>query len=128
VRIASVACGTCLLALVASGCKVESPSSNKVENFSGTIATGGSATHYFNISKDGEFSIILTAVNPAATVGVGYGQPASDGSCVLYGTNLVTIGRQAFASYAVAGPYCVIVYDAGYFIQSETYTIQVSHT
>jgi hypothetical protein len=128
VRIAYAAFGACLLALIAAGCKVESPSDNKVENFSGTIPVGGSATHYFAVAKEGEFSVVLSAVNPAATVGVGYGQPASDGSCVLYGTNLVTLGRQAFSSYLLAGSYCVLVYDAGYFVQSETYTVQVSHT
>ncbi len=127
-RIASVACGICLLALIASGCKVESPSNNKVENFSGTIPVGGSATHLFNVAKDGEFSVTLSAINPAATVGIGYGQPGSNGSCGIYSTNLVTIGRQAFSSYLVAGSYCVYVYDAGYFTLSETYTVQVSHT
>ncbi len=127
-RNASLACAVCLLVLTASGCKVTTPSNNKVENFSGTLAVGGQNIHNYTVSKDGEFSITLTAVNPAATVGIGYGQPASNGGCGVYSTNLVTLGKEAFSSYAVAGPYCVVVYDAGYFNSTITYTVQVSHT
>jgi hypothetical protein len=128
VRIGLLACGLCLMLLVLPGCKVASPSSNTVETFSGTVAPSGTVTHNFKVSKDGEFSITLTAINPAAVVGIAYGGVNSDGSCGVISANNVTLGRQAFASYLVAANYCVAVYDPGTFTQTEAYTIQVSHS
>jgi hypothetical protein len=93
VRIGLLACGLGLVLLVLPACKVASPSSNTVETFSGTVAPSGTKIHNFKVSKDGEFSVTLTAINPAAVLGIAYGTVNSDGTCGVISTNVVTLGR-----------------------------------
>jgi hypothetical protein len=115
-----------------AGCGVSSPSTNKVDTFTGTLLVGGTNFHSFTSNGSGEFDVKLTSVTPDATaiLTVALGQP-SGGTCVpLFGYS--ALARANNPPTALTGPisktsYCLLVYDSGYLTQPETYTVTVSH-
>jgi hypothetical protein len=121
-----------LLALIAVGCGgVVSPSQNKTEEFTGTLAPGGGRTfHTFTSSAGGEYSVLVTSLTPVSNVffGIGFGQVLSDGSCqLIQQNNLSVVNNIALTGTIVKGTFCVAIYDIGAFTTTETYTLKVSH-
>ena len=116
--------------LTIAGCGgITDPSKNTTENFSGTLAVGGSAVHPFSSDK-GEISVKLTALAPtsSATVGLIWTQAASDGSCggILQQT-FAQLNVPAISGVVIEGRYCIVIQDVGTFTVPQTYTIAVSH-
>ena len=116
--------------LTLAGCGgITDPSKNTVENFSGTLAVGGSAVHQFSSDK-GEISVKMTALAPtsSATVGLIWTQAGSDGSCggVLQQA-FATLNLPAISGVIIEGRYCILIQDIGAFPVPQTYTIAVSH-
>lgn len=120
-----------LVVLVAAGCGgVVSPSQNKTEEFTGTIAPGGRAVHPFTASAGGEYSVLIASLTPVSNIFVGtvFGQALSDGSCqVIQQNNLSVVNNIALTGTIVKGNFCVAIYDVGAFTTTETYTLKVSH-
>jgi hypothetical protein len=124
--------GICLAAvLIGSACgDIIDPSDNKIEDFSGTLAVGGSNGHEFSVSKNGEFEIKITALSPNAdaVIGVAYGQFQGSQCLTLQSNPFGQINRVVLAGFINSGRYCVSVFDlAGTISQPENYTIRVSH-
>src|SRR5438270_9962147 len=48
------------------------------DNFTGTVAIGGSDTHSFNVAASGQVSVTMTAAGPPPTIfmGIGVGTPS----------------------------------------------------
>lgn len=102
------------------------------DTFSATIAQQGSVTHQFKVAASGQVTVTLTSVAPLSTMALGIGWMTSDG------TNCVTTQTQndnartsttALQGFAVAGNYCIRVYDSGNVPGSTTvtYTVTVEH-
>jgi hypothetical protein len=119
-----------LLAGVAGACKgVIDPSDNQIREFTGTLPVGGQKTHDFNVGRNGEFEVKITALtpNPDAFLGLAYG-PIVNGQCSAYPPNyFAQINRIALAGPITSGPYCLLVFDVGSLAQPANYTLRVSH-
>ena len=116
--------------LTTAGCGgITDPSKNTTENFSGTLAVGGSAVHQFSSDK-GEISIKVSALAPtsSAPVFLIWTQSASDGSCAgILQQQFAQLNVPAISGVVIEGRYCIVIQDAGTFTVPQTYTIAVSH-
>ena len=59
-------------------------------------------------------------------MGVGIGQPSSDGVCTLFGNINDTVGA-VLVSIVPKGTYCYLVYDVGNVAASVNYTVTITH-
>jgi hypothetical protein len=108
---------------------VSSPSQNRTETFSGTLALGGFNAHSFNVQNTGEFSVKITALAPTATaiVGTRWGQ---GGNCEfpIQQSNFSVLNQTALVGAVFQkGTYCVAVFDSGGLSVAQNYTVTVSH-
>ncbi len=120
-----------VMALLVAGCSgVVDPSKNTIETFSATLAVGQSVQHNFNVGKNGELSVRLTAIspNPASLLGTYLGQPFAGGCSLFSGPNNFTgLNRDTFNGPINKGTYCLVVFDTGSLTTAQNYTIQISH-
>jgi len=116
--------------LFCSACGDLGPSKNSNTDFSDRLEVGGFDIFQFNVSKNGEFSVTLTALsNPNAVLGVWVGQPGN-GVCnpiAGYVTPIAVLNRDALNSFIQKGTYCLEVYDPGSLTEAVNYTVRVSH-
>ena len=127
VLVATMLAAACLTIAGCGG--ITDPSKNRTENFSGTLAVGGSAVHPFSSDK-GEISVKLTALAPtsSATVFLIWTQTASDGSCAgILQQQFAQLNVPAISGVVIEGRYCIVIQDAGTIAVPQTYTIAVSH-
>jgi hypothetical protein len=126
-----------LLALTACNKNSTTPTSPSApavttDTFSSSIAQTGSVTHLFKVAATGELTVTLTSVSPLSTMALGVGMMTSDGTgcltTVTQNDNART-SAPALQGTAVAGNYCVRVYDSGNVPVSTTvtYTVTVAH-
>lgn len=120
-----------LLAASAFACGgVVDPSQNQTENFSDTLAPGGSSFHVFNVSKSGEYSIEVTSTTPTTAnniLGVGFGQMSS-GQCIPITLNqFATVGHTGSAGAIQQGSWCAIVFDPGVLTTTTSFNAWVKH-
>src|SRR5436190_6456186 len=129
IRIAAV---VCLAALLSSCGGISSPADNAVENFSGTVSSGGiGPVHTFSVGKVGEFFVTITALAPDQNIfmGVIFGQPVS-GGCTQEQANFAAhLNTQALGGQIQKGTWCVQVGDIGQVSTTTptTYSLRVSH-
>jgi hypothetical protein len=115
--------------LALPACGISTPSSNTVENFSGSLAVGGINSHEFRAGRTGEIEVTVTELSPESGVfiGVGYGQMIS-GQCQLISRyDFARVGQLAMSQPISSGQFCAFIYDPGSFTQTNTYTLRVSH-
>lgn len=109
---------------------VASPSENRVETFSATLAVGGQNNHPFTVDKSGELSARITDLSPTPAVIIGTALFQSlGGTCnSLYTRDDFTgLNRDVLQLPINKGSYCVAVYDPGRLMQAQNYTIRISH-
>jgi len=128
IRIAAVVC----LAAMLSGCGgVSSPSNNQNEPFTGAVPSGGvGPVHTFNVSKVGEFSVVISQMTPQNIyIGMVYGQPAGNGCTQVQVNYAAHLNAQALGGQIEKGTWCVQLADVGYIPANTTatYTVNVSH-
>ena len=122
-----------LLAGSFAACGITSPSDLIVESaYTGTVVPGNLSASIllFSTTKTGEFIVKVDSVSPdtGATIGILYGQP-SNGLCgVAQQSPLSGQGRTAFDIQLVKGSYCLQVYDSGFLVRTESFSISVSHS
>jgi len=104
------------------------------DNFSGTVAAAGIATHTFTIKEgDGLTTVALTQAGPPATISVGLGIGSwnvSTSLCtLLQGGTVQASTAPQISGYTNAGTYCVQVLDVGNIPEgaSITYAVTVTH-
>lgn len=103
-----------------------------VENYSGTVAVGGTDFHTFNVNlSGGTLAATLTAAGPPSTIfmGLGIGTPGS-GVCAILPSAATSTQAGAVAQLSgtiSAGTYCVSVFDVGNQSAPVTYAVTVSH-
>ncbi|MBI3494247.1 MAG: hypothetical protein HY047_21070 [Acidobacteria bacterium] len=103
------------------------------ENFTGTVAVGGSDVHPFNVLlANGQLNIILTAAGPPPTIQMGLAVGTySASTCTIFQNGSVTTAAGATAQLAGtavnAGTYCVQVSDVGNQSAPVTYAVTVIH-
>ena len=105
--------------------------SRTTDNFTGTVAVGGSDVHSFPVAATGVVDVTLTAAAPPAAIvmGLSLGVPA-DGKCnaVAGGSTRTPAGASVQLSGIVsAGTLCVDVHDAGGQSSPVSYTVTVTH-
>jgi hypothetical protein len=106
-----------------------SPSENKQEPFSGTLAVGGLVRFPVSVNNTGEFSVKITALSPTVTAFVGTVW-AQGGNCdiALQQNQVSTLNSPALVGAILQkGQYCVAVYDSGGITVAQNFTIVVSH-
>jgi len=99
------------------------------ETFSGTLAQSGTASHSFTVSAKGTLTISLTSVSPLSTMSIGLGIGSWDGSTcgsAMSKNDNARAGATALTGTAVAGNYCVRVYDSGNIPADWTVAYEVS--
>jgi hypothetical protein len=129
IRIAAV---VCLAATLSSCGGVSSPSENQVQNFSGTVSSGGvGPVHTFTVGKVGEFFVTITAMAPDQNIfmGVVFGQVVSGGCAQLQANFAAHVNSQALGGQIEKGTWCVQVGDIGQVSTTTptTYTLRVSY-
>ena len=117
-------------AMLCAACSDLGPSQNSNTDFSERLETGGFDVFQFNVDKNGEFFVRLTALsNPNAVLGIWVGQPGN-GICnpiAGYVTPIAVLNRDALNSFIQKGTYCLQVYDSGSLTEAVNYTVRVSH-
>ena len=109
---------------------ISSPSTNKVQDFAGTLPVGGSTSYPFSASKTGEFFVTVTELgNRTLTIGTGLGEVVNSQCQPLAGyvQPFSRWNQQALGGPISKGSYCVVVYDPGTLVAAITYTVRVSH-
>src|SRR5262245_17623590 len=129
IRIAAV---VCLAAMLSSCGGVSSPSQNQVQNFSGTVSSGGvGPIHTFTVGKVGEFFVTITALGPDQNIflGVVFGQPANGGCASVQSNFAAHLNTQALGGQIEKGTWCVQLGDIGQVSTTTptTYTVRVSY-
>src|SRR5262249_11866295 len=103
------------------------------DTFNADLSQTGSVNHTFRVTSTGQVTVTLTSVSPLATMALGVGMMTSNGtSCVTTLTQNDDARANSVAALqgtAVAGNYCIRVYDSGNIPISGTvsYTITVLH-
>lgn len=100
------------------------------ETLNGVMAPSGFAVRTFNANNAGTVSVLLSAVQPSVTVGLGIGIHGATGSdCKFSQTVNATAGGTAQLSVSVdPGTYCAGAYDIGTLGQSgAVVTISITH-
>lgn len=116
-------------ALLSAGCHNPAASTAPTtDTFSGVVTAGSFDGHLFSVANDGEVDIALTSLTPQSTItmGVGIGEPSSDGLCTLFGNINDSVGA-VLASAVAKGTYCYLVYDVGNIAGSINYTLTITH-
>jgi len=105
-----------------------SPSDNKQEPFSGTLAVGGSARFPVTVNNTGEFSVKITALSPTVTAFVG-ALWAQGANCEFpLQQNTATLNAPALVGAVTQkGQYCVGIFDVGGITVAQNFTLVVSH-
>ena len=127
------------LAAFAAGCsdKTDTPTTpttvtTTTETFSGTVDQLGTAGHSFVVSTTGTVTISLTSLGPLSTMSMGLGIATWNGTAcgtAVSKNDDSRSGKTALTGTAVAGNYCVTVYDSGNVPAGTTvsYTVDVKH-
>ncbi|MBZ5559098.1 MAG: hypothetical protein LAO77_17645 [Acidobacteriia bacterium] len=102
------------------------------ENFTGTVAVGGSDVHSFTVVlSGGQLNVILTAAGPPPTIQMGLGIGSYSGTtCTLFSNGSLTTPAGSIAQLtgtANAGTYCVQVSDVGNQTAPVNYAVTVTH-
>jgi hypothetical protein len=116
--------------LALPGCGgVISPSENQISEFTGTIEPFGDDEHEFQVSRNGEFDIRLTALDPSTGIvlQVLLAQFSGNTCSVFRGVNLAGLNTIALTGAITTGRYCVVVFDEGVITGPVNYTVRVSH-
>jgi hypothetical protein len=125
----------CAAALACAACAETVPAAPSVapatvtETFTASLGVSGSNTHPVTVQQPGKFVVTLVSIDPAVAVGVAVGS-LSNGTCLAFSTNASVQpgGTVAISGTALAGSFCVEVYDVGNVVDTVTYTISVAHS
>jgi hypothetical protein len=116
---------TVALGLAAAACSVSTPSDNRVESITGSVAVAGTHEHSYTFSRRGESFLRITNVNPTINgslyVGIGIIQ---NGICSLFTASVqpVVLNREITFGLLDEGTYCLQIFDPGVLVTTTTYT------
>lgn len=104
------------------------------DNFTGTVAVGGSDIHNFTVTTSGQpITVTMTAAGPPATItmGIGVGQMSGD-TCSIFSAPGASASLPASTTPQLngtisAGTYCVAVFDVGNQAAPVDYALTVVH-
>jgi hypothetical protein len=96
--------------------------------FTGVLSASGAVVQSVTVGASGEFDLTLSSLTPQTTitVGLGIGQPANGTCGLLTSIENAKVGSLVSLT-AVAGAYCVVIYDIGNVQGSDTFTLTVVH-
>jgi hypothetical protein len=98
------------------------------QTFTGVLSASGAVVQSVTVAGSGEFDLTLSSLTPQTTitVGLGIGQPANGTCGLLTSIENAKVGSLVSLT-AVAGAYCVVIYDIGNVQGSDTFTLTVVH-
>jgi hypothetical protein len=123
----------CAVALACAACTEAVPAAPSVapaaitETFTATLGVSGSNTHPITVQQVSRFVVTMVSIDPAVRVGMAVGS-LSNGTCVALTTNSTVEAGGTISGTALAGSFCIEVYDVGTITDSATYTISVAHS
>lgn len=102
------------------------------DNFTGTVAVGGSDIHNFTVTTGNQpITVTMTAAGPPATItmGIGVGQMSGDTCNIFSGASasLPASTTPQLNGTISAGTYCVAVFDVGNQASPVDYALTVVH-
>ena len=117
------------LVLLCAACGSTTSPSPVTLSFASTLAVKGTASLSFTVPTAGTVSITLATLASTAEVGLGLGNPRSDGSgCQLFTSlNTVAGATAQITNSAQPGPYCVEVYDVGNLTGATAFAVTIAH-
>jgi hypothetical protein len=117
----AVLTGACAVAGLPTG-------ATNTQTFTGVLSASGSVVQSVTVAGSGEFDLTLSSLTPQTTitVGLGIGQPANGTCGLLTSIENAKVGSLLSLS-AVAGSYCVVIYDIGNVQGSDSFTLTVVH-
>ena len=147
-----------VIAVAISGCQkstIAPTAPPLTETFAGTVFQEGSVAHPFTVANDGPVSITVVGVSrelppppdippdPSSPAGIEDQPPPAIAAPIYIGLGIGTwngsacrvIAQRTNASFfttmtgsALAGPFCISVFDSGSVTDPVDYVIQVDHT
>ncbi len=125
----------CAVALACAACAETIPAAPSVgpatltDTFTAALGVSGSNTHPITVQTVGKFAVTLVSIDPAVAIGIAVGS-LSNGTCVAFSSNKTVqdAGTVAVSGTALAGSFCVEVFDVGNVVDTVTYTISVAHS
>jgi ABC-type glycerol-3-phosphate transport system substrate-binding protein len=102
------------------------------ENWTGTLAKGGTRFYSYNVSQLGTINVTLVSVGGASvdstvTVGLANGTPAGTGCST---SNDVTVAARSTPQLSVvmdSGVHCAKIYDVGNLVSPADFAITIAH-
>jgi hypothetical protein len=109
---------------------VVGPSQNTITEFTGVIQPlSDGEDHEFQVSRNGEFDVRITSLEPSAGVvlQVIMGRFVGGSCSQVVGLNVAALNSIALNGAIQTGRYCVGLFDEGILTVPVTYTLRVSH-
>jgi hypothetical protein len=128
VAVASAACDTADPTTTSAAPSVVVPPTT--ENFTGTVAVGGSDVKPFNIQlTGGTVTVTLTAAGPPSTIAMvlGLGNLIGSTCTLIASTSAQASSNPQLSGPLSAGAYCVKVSDPGTQVAPVNYSVTVTH-
>lgn len=122
-----------IVALVTGACGSDNPTTPSTpstatsENWSSTLAPGGTSSKSFTLDKAGTITVTLTSAG--TTVGLGVGLPRTTGGGCRLGVsvNATPSTNPQINTSADAGQYCVQVFDLGTLKDPVPFALKIDH-
>ncbi|MGE3707517.1 MAG: hypothetical protein AB7I13_19770 [Vicinamibacterales bacterium] len=118
-----------VLALAATGCNSASPSNNQTVEFTGVLQVAGLNWHDFTTSRNGEYSVKVTALspNPAALIGIYLGNSTPNGCSQFSSITEAGLNTASMTGGLNRGNYCLGIIATQSLRAATNYTVQLSH-
>lgn len=102
------------------------------EEFTGTVAVGGSSFYAFTVGENGTINVTLASVGGAGVpstvwMGLGVGAPSGEDCSTTTLTNGPAGASPQVSTVYAPGIYCVKVADIGNLAQPATFTVTIAH-
>jgi hypothetical protein len=129
-------------AMLLSGCseKMTTPTSPSTDttlrtgHFSGSLVAGGSRFYSLTVAQAGTISAMLASVTSPprgvaleTSLGLGIGRPAGTGCALSTSTITGSALTTQLQESAIAGVYCVSVYDVGHLTGGVDFVVRFSY-
>ena len=114
---------------MASVASTTTPTTTVTETFSGSVVAKGAVTYPFAVTAAGTVTAAYSAITPNTTQVLGLALGTWNGSScgVIIANDAATTNVTVAGATTAAGNLCVRVYDVGKVVETQTFTLLVTH-